>query len=102
MPEIKKDEALALLTREVEHFELDELLEVYNELFSREPYEEAKARQDARPLVKRLVDFLSNGLNEDEIVAMWELIIPKHRNVWYNEEDDIFSYNEEIDSLLAE
>jgi hypothetical protein len=95
MATVTREQAVDLLTKQVEeHFGVDELLEVDNELFPDEPFTAEEAHEDYFPLVKRIVDHLKGGLEPEEIVEMWSLIFPRHRNVWYDEEDERFHYNE--------
>ena len=57
MPVVTKEQALEQLTNEVqEKLAIDELLEVYNEIFPDDPYTEAEAREDVTPLIEQLVE----------------------------------------------
>jgi hypothetical protein len=94
MPAVNKDQALELLTREVKNFAIDELLEVYNEAFPTHPTTEEEARKDPSPLVEQLVQVIKTRLEVDEVVSLWRLIIPKHYNVWYDEEEERIHYQE--------
>jgi hypothetical protein len=95
MATVTREQAVDLLTKQVEeHFGVDELLEVHNELFPDEPFTEEEAHEDCIPLVERIVDHLNGGLEPEEIVEVWSLIFPRHRNVWYDEEEERFHYNE--------
>ncbi len=38
----------------------------------------------------------------DEIVDLWRIICTKHRNVWYNEEEEQIHYNEESEAIQTE
>ena len=97
MPGVTKEQALGLLTNEVqEKLGADELLEVYNEVFPDDPYTEEEAHEDATPLVEQLVDHINGGLEIDVLMDLWRLIIPKHHNVWYDEETKAIHFNEEM------
>ena len=101
MPVISKEQAVERMIRQVEKYDPDELLEVHNELFPNEQRTEAEARQDATPLVKRVVDHIS-GREIDELVELWGFIFPaKYRNIWYEEEEDGIHYDER-DAVPAE
>ncbi len=103
MPVVTKDEALELLTTEVqEKLDADELLEVYNEVFPEDPYTEEEAHEDVTPLIEQLVDHVNSGLEIDEVMDLWGLIFPKHRNVWYDDEEERIHYNEETEAVSAE
>jgi hypothetical protein len=100
MPVLTKDQALELLTHEVqEKFGTDELLEVYNELFPDNPYTEEEAHEDLTPLIEQLVDHAKSRLEIDEITDLWGLIFPMHRNIWYDEEEERLYYNEEAEGV---
>ena len=103
MPVVTKDQALELLTDAVQDkFGADELLEVYNEVFPDAPYSEAAAHEDSRPLREQLVARIHSGLEIDEVIDLWGLIFPRHRNVWYDEEAEGVHYNEEAEAVPAE
>jgi hypothetical protein len=103
MPVLTKDQALELLTHEVqEKFGADELLEVYNEVFPDHPYTEEQAREDSGPLIEQLVEHINGGLEIDQITDLWRVICPRHRNVWYNEEEERIHYNEEEETVPPE
>jgi len=103
MPAVSKDQAIELLTREVEeNLGTEDLLEVYNELFPKDPYTEEEVAADETPLIEQLVEHLHSGLESEEIVDLWNLIFPKHRNVRYDEEERQIHYNEEPEPLPTE
>lgn len=103
MPVVSTDEALDLLTKQVEDkLGSDDLLEVYNELFPDNPYTEEEVEDDAWPLSEQITDYINRGLEAEEIIELWSLIFPKHRNVWYDEEEGRIHYNEEPEKMTAE
>ena len=103
MPVVTKEQALELLTNEVqEKLGADELLEVYNEVFPDDPYPEEEAHEDMRPLIEQLVDHVNSGLEIDEVIDLWGLIFPRHRNVWYDDEEERLHYNEEAEAVPSE
>jgi hypothetical protein len=103
MPVVSKNEAIALLTKEVEeNLTADDLLEVHNELFPDDPYTEEEVYDDTTPAIEQLVDYLHGGREAEEIIDLWNLIFPKHRNVWYDEEEQRIHYNEESEPSRTE
>jgi hypothetical protein len=103
MPVVSKEQAIALLTKEVEeNLRPYDLFEVCNELFPDNAYTAEEAYEDVTPLVARIVGRLNKDLATEEIVDFWNLIFPKHRNVWYDEEEERIHYNEESEPLRAE
>ena len=103
MPVVTKEQALKLLTNEVQkRLGADELLEVYNEVFPDDPHTEEESHEDVTPLIAQLVDHINSGLEIDVVMDLWELIFPQHRNVWYDEEEERIHYNEETEAVSAE
>jgi hypothetical protein len=103
MPVITKEQALELLTNEVqEKLGADELLEVYNEVFPDHPYTTEEAEEDSWPLIEQLVDHINDGREIDEVMDLWRLICPKYRNVWYDDEEERIHYNEEPEAVPSE
>lgn len=103
MATVSKDQAIELLTKEVEeNLHADDLVEVCNELFPDDPHREAEAHDDTSPLIEQLVDHLNSGLETEEIVDLWNLIFPRHRNVWYDEEEKIIHFHEESETQYTE
>ena len=103
MPVITKEQALELLTNEVqEKLGADELLEVYNEVFPDNPHTEQEVHEDVSPLIEQLVDHINSGLEIDLVMELWGLIFTKHRNVWYDEEEERIHYHEEAETVPAE
>ncbi len=103
MPVITKKQALELLTNAVQDkLGADELLEVYNEVFPDDPYTAEEVEADSGLLIEQLVDHINGGLEIDEVMDLWRLIVPKHRNVWYDEEEERIHYNEESEAVPSE
>jgi hypothetical protein len=100
---VTRDQAIELLTRQVqEKLPNDELVEIYNEVFRYKPATEQEARRNSGSLAEQLVAYLNSGLGMDEIVDLWRLILPAHRNIWYNEEEEQIHYNEESETVPTE
>jgi hypothetical protein len=103
MPLVTKDEALELLTDAVqEKLDADELLEVCNEVFPDDPYTDEEAHEDVTPLVEQLVGRIHSGLEVEEIIELWGLIFPRHRDIWYDDEEERLHYNEEAQAVASE
>jgi hypothetical protein len=94
MPAVNKNQALELLAREVQDFDPDELLEVHNEVFPDHPGSEEKARANPSPLAEQLIEHIHSGLEIDQIIDLWGVILPGHRNLWYDEEEEKIHYHE--------
>ncbi len=103
MPVVTKEQALEMLTKEVqEKFGADEVLEVYNEVFPDDPYTAEEVEDDSWPLIKQLVEHINSGLGIDEVMDLWGLVFPKHRNVWYDDEAERIHYSEEPEVVSSE
>lgn len=56
----------------------------------------------AHASVKQLVQHSSSGPEMDEVIDLWGLIFPKHRNVWYGDEEERIHDNEEAETVPSE
>ncbi|MFI5454063.1 MAG: hypothetical protein ACHRXM_01290 [Isosphaerales bacterium] len=88
MPALSEAEATERLAKAVEKASADELVEIYDELFPRGP-------SPPSPVVGEIVSHIRHGLAPEEIVDLWNVVFPKDRNVWYDEEEKVILYNEE-------
>ena len=103
MPVVTQDKAQQLLTDKVqEKLGAEELLEVYNELFPDDPYTEEEAHEDRTPFIEQLVAHINSGLEVDELIDLWRLIIPRHHNVWYDEVEERLHYEEPAEAVSPE
>ena len=89
MPAISVSEAVERLAKCVEKAKPTALAEIYAELFPEEPVA-------APPTALGLAQHIRNGLKAEEIVDLWNVVFPVHRNVWYDEEENAIHYNEEV------
>ena len=92
MPTISVDDATEKLTHAVEEMHADDLREVYNELFPDEPATEEEAYEDVAPLVEQIVGRIAEGLAPEEVVDLWNVVFPKDRDVYFNEEDNLLHF----------
>lgn len=83
------------LTHAVEDMHADDLLQVYNELFPDEPATEDDAYDDVTPLVEQVVDHIGRGLEPEEVVDLWNVVFPKDREVYFNEEENLLHFAED-------
>jgi hypothetical protein len=99
MATITKQQAVALLTQAVEKAKPDELVEIYNELFPEKPTSDNDAAENPSALVEKILAYINNGLYMEEILDLKYVILPKHRGVWFDEDDGLIHYDEEIESV---
>jgi hypothetical protein len=102
MPVISIDAAIERLTRIVEDkFGPDELLEVYNELFDADHFSPEVAHANPTQISEQLVDHINASLDPEDLLRVWNLICPHDRQVWYDEDKQMFHYNE-VEKQVAE
>ena len=87
------------LTQAVEEAHPDDLVEIHNELFPEEPTTEAVANEDRSALVEKIIAHIDSGLEVEEILDLWNVIFPKHRRVWFDEDDGMIHYDEKIEPV---
>ena len=99
---VSLEQAAEILETEVgKNLASDEVFEIYNELFPEDRGAEDEAYKNDGPLIKRICDRIRGNGDAEDLVYLWELILTKHRNVWFNEEDNLIYYDEEHESLAA-
>jgi hypothetical protein len=99
MATITKRQAVDRLTQAVKEAHPDDLVEIHNELFPEKPATEDEANEDPALLVVKIVAHIENGLEVQEILDLWNVIFPKHRRVWFDEDDGMIHYDEKIEPV---
>ncbi len=97
MASIQKQAAVDKLTESVEASHLDDLIEIYNELFPEEPTTEERATQNPAVIRREIIAHMTNGLEVEEILDLWNVIFPAHRDVWFDEDDGTIHFDENIE-----
>ena len=87
MPELRKNQATEKLAEVVEKAKPTALADIYAELFPEKP-------TPTELSAAALAQHVRTGLEAEEIVDLWNVVFPADRNVWYDEEDEKFHYNE--------
>ncbi len=95
MPVITKDQAVERISTEITQFACDDLVEVHNELFPDSPESTDGGQVDCDRLLAGITSHIEGGLEVEEIVDLWNVVFPKDRNVWYDEETESIHFNEE-------
>jgi hypothetical protein len=95
--EITIPQAIERLTKEVEkHLPPDEIHEIYHELFPRGPVDRSDHSPEAtKRRLEQLVAYFHGDRFVEEFVHLWGLIFTTHRDIWYNEEDEVLHYCDE-------
>jgi hypothetical protein len=91
MATITRSAAVSRMSAEIETFNRDDLVEVYNELFPETP----RTADDADDLITGIRKHIQSGLADEEIADLWNVVFPKDRNVWYDGENQSLHVNEE-------
>ena len=99
MATITRQEAVTRLTRAVEEAEGADLVEFHNELFPADPLSEDDADLDA--VLAKVVRHIKNGLEIEEIIDLWNVVFPGHRNVWFDEEEGLIHYDETSEPIAV-
>jgi hypothetical protein len=94
-----KQQAVDRLTQAVRTAQPDDLAEIHNELFPEKPTTEAEAKKYPSALVEKILAHIENGLEVDEILDLRFVILPKHRGIWFDEEEGLIHYDEKIEPV---
>lgn len=95
MPTLTLDKAVERISGEINRFTPDDLVEVHNELFPESPQSTENGQLDGAQLLAGITSHIQGGLEVEEIVDLWNVVFPKDRNVWYDEETDSIRFNQE-------
>jgi len=99
MATITKRQAVDRLTQAVKEAHPDDLVQIHNELFPEKLITEGEAKEHPCALVKKIVAHIDRGLEVEEILDLWHVRFPKYRGVWFDEEEGLFHYDEEIEPV---
>ena len=95
MSAVSKDQAVQRMSTEIKQFACDDLVEVHNELLPDAPQSMDDREVDCEKLTTGIIDRILSGLEVEEIVDLWNVVFPKDRNVWYDDETETVHFNEE-------
>jgi len=98
MATITKQQAVHRLTEAIRKASADDLVEIYNELFPEKPTTEAEAHASAA-LAEKIVGHIDSGLEVEEVLDLWHVIFPKHRRVWFDEDESLLHYAEKFEQM---
>ena len=99
MATITKQRSVDRLTQAVKMARPEDLVEIYNELFPQAPTTENEATRNPSAFVEKIVAHINNGLEVEEILALWNIIFPRQRKVWFDEDDGLIHYDEKIEPV---
>jgi hypothetical protein len=94
MPTLSPHEATEKLTRSVERMDANELLDFYNDVFLQERKSELSPVDSGADDRRKILDYIAQGLEIEEILDFWYVVLPGSRNVYYDDEDSMIHYSE--------
>ena len=94
-----KQQAVERLTQAVGDANPDDLVTIYDELFPESSSNEELASEDPSALRRKIVEHFDSGLEVEEIVDLWNVVFPRHREVWFDEIEGLIHYDEEIEPV---
>ena len=92
MPAIPKREAVDKLARIVETASCNDLADVYAEIFPDKP---RLRPADAEERRGESVEYVRTKMEPEEMVDLWNVVFPAHRNVYYDDADGLLCYDQE-------
>jgi hypothetical protein len=99
MPTIAKREAIRELIQAVQGMSADDLLDFHNEIFPEKPESKLDAIAGVPAIRKKATDYLSQGLEVEEILDLWNVAFPEAWNVYFDDETDTIHYSEQPQSV---
>jgi hypothetical protein len=98
MPTLAKREAIEKLAQAVQGMSRDDLLDFHNEL-PEKPELEIDSKNGLATIRKKIANYLSRGLEVEEILDLWNVAFPEAWNVSYVDETDTIHYLQEPESI---
>ena len=95
MSQISEVVATQRLSSDIEKFSWDDIVEIHNELFPLQPHSVECESKDADEVRKKVMNRLAEGLESEEIIDLWNVVFPRDRNVWFDDEQACVRFNEE-------
>lgn len=92
MSAIRKSEAIERLAHAVDKASSQDLADIYAELF---PDRSRLHSTDAEKRRGEVIEFVRMKMEPEEMVDLWNVVFPSHRNVYYDDADGLLCYNQE-------
>lgn len=99
MPDLERRDAIETLKQAVRKMGPDDLLDFHNELFPQEPKSVLKQKDDVTVVQRKVMDYLSRGLEIEEILDLWNVAFPEDRNVCYDDETGMIHFDNKLESV---
>lgn len=102
MTGMTRDEAVERMLKGIEGLGVNDLVEVYNELFPRTPVKHGTVNGDSARLLGPIMDHIRRGLELEEIIDLWNVVFSGVRSLYWDEVDERFYPNPEPEPLRYE
>jgi hypothetical protein len=99
MPTLAKKAAITKLIEAADGMSADDLLDFHNELFPRQSQGEVDAKDNGAEMRKKVIDYLTRGLEVEEILDLWNVAFPETWSVSYDEETHTLHYLQAPESV---
>lgn len=86
MPAIPIQNAIEQLAQAIEKSELDDLVEIFAELFPAKPLSKIEGAK-AAVLGRELAEHVRTKIEPEEVADLWNVVFPTGTNLYYDEED---------------
>ncbi len=96
---IKKKDAVDRIVEAIKQSEWYDLHDYHNELFPAKRINEEKVKANPASFLKKILAYIHAGLEVEEILALWNVVFARQRNVWFDEEEDLVHYQVAGESL---
>jgi hypothetical protein len=92
MSAIRKSEAVEKLAQAASAASCDDLADVFAELFPDKP---RLRLPDAEQRRSEIIEYIRTKMEPEEMVDLWNVVFPAHRNVYYDDADGLLCYTQE-------
>lgn len=99
MATIRKEEAVERLIQAVNVARADDLVEIYYEIFPEVTATQENAEVDSPDVTKKILAHIANGLEVEEILDLWNVVFPAHRNVWFDEDECQLHFDDKVEHV---
>ncbi len=99
MPVLSISEAVEKLIRAVEGMGADDLLDVHNEIFPKQPKSTLNDADGGASDRRKVISYIEQGLAIEEIIDLWNVAFPESYDVRYDDENGMICYSSEPEAI---
>ena len=99
MPVVSISEAVEKLIRAVEGIGADDLLDVHNEIFPKQPQSKLNDSDGGAKDRRKVIGYIEQGLAIEEIIDLWNVAFPESYDVHYDDENATICYTSEPEAI---